>query len=365
MRLAIIGAGINGIMSGWALLEDGHEIVLFEQADPMAATSSASTKLLHGGLRYLEHGDFGLVREGLRGRSWWLEHCPEHTGTIEIAIPIYRRSARWRLTLKTGLVVYEMLAGRHRLGAHQWVDSAALAQRVPQLRSEGLRGAYLFRDGQMNDHALGNWALGRIEAMGARVRSRLGVERIGTDGLVVTSQGQEKFDAVINACGPWSAALLQRSAISSRHSLDLIRGSHLLVGRGLECGFLLESPDDGRACFVLPYGGRTLIGTTEVRQDIDGSVECSEEEFAYLLRVYNAYFTHRLEPAHVIATFAGIRPLVASAEEQASAVTRESVIECQGRVITIFGGKWTTSRELGLRVARTVRDWNGRFVPRR
>ena len=360
MRTAVIGAGINGIMSAWALLDDGHQVDLFEQSSPMAATSSASTKLLHGGLRYLEHADIGLVREGLRGRSWWLEHCPEHTGSIEIAIPVYRGSARRRLTLKAGLTVYEMLAGRRRLGTHYWLDSADLAQRQPQLRSEGLRGAYLFRDGQMNDHALGNWALGQIVAKGAKLRSWLRVERISADGLVVTAQGQDKFDAVVNACGPWSSALLQRSGIQSSHRLDLIRGSHLLVARRLECGFLLESPDDRRLCFVLPYEGRTLIGTTEVRQAIDEPVECSEDEFAYLLRLYNAFFADRLEPGGVLATFAGVRPLVASAEQNASAVTRESVIDCQGRVITIFGGKWTTSRELGLRVATALRDLDRR-----
>ena len=356
----MIGAGINGIMSAWALLDDGHQVDLFEQADPVGATSSASTKLLHGGLRYLEHGNFGLIREGLRARSWWLEHCPEYTGTIEIAVPVYRNSARWRVTLKTGMLLYEILAGRDRLGHHYWVDRAVLAQWDPPLMSEGLRGAYVFQDGQMNDHALGNWALGQIVAKGASLRSRLRVERIDTDGLTVTSQGQEKFDGVVNACGPWAEQLLKRSAIHSQHSLDLVRGSHLLVARQLDRGFLLESPDDGRPCFVLPYQGRTLIGTTEVRQDIDEPVECSEDEFAYLIRLYSAYFAGRLEPTEVVAKFAGVRPLVASAQQRANEVTRESVIEAEGRVITVFGGKWTTSRELGLRVAKVVRAWKGR-----
>ena len=355
----MIGAGINGIMSAWALLEDGHDVVIFEQGEPVGATSSASTKLLHGGLRYLEHGDFALVREGLRARSWWLEHCPEHTGTIEIAVPVYRGAGHWRLALKAGLMLYEILAGHHRLGSHYWVDRAGLAQRKPQLRSEGLQGAYLFRDGQMNDRALGNWAVGRIVAKGAKLHSHLRVERIGTDGLTVTSRGQEKFDGVINACGPWSEQLLKRSGIRSQHSLELVRGSHLLVARHLECGFLLESPDDGRPCFVLPYEGRTLIGTTEVRQGVDEPVECSTREFDYLLRLYNAYFVNRLEPSDVVAKFAGVRPLVASAKKRVNAVTRESAIEMQDRLITIFGGKWTTSRELGLRVAEIVQGWNG------
>ena len=361
MKLAIVGAGINGIMSGWALLEQGHEVVLFERGDPMDATSSASTKLLHGGLRYLEHGDFALVREGLRARAWWLDRAPQHARPIEIAVPVYRNSARWRVTLKTGLVLYELLAGRYRLGRHYWMNDVELTQRVPQIKTRDLRGAYLFQDGQMNDSALGNWALSQIVAMGAKLVSPVSVERIDTDGLVVTSQGTEKFDGVINACGPWAAALLQRSEISSHHSLDLIRGSHLLVAGQHDCGFLVESPDDGRPCFILPYQGHTLIGTTEVRQGLDEPVECSDEEFAYLSRVYEAFFDDKLEPGSIVSTFAGVRPLVASAGREVSAITRESVIECQGRVLTIFGGKWTTSRELGLQVATTVRSWRKRM----
>ena len=360
MRLAVIGAGINGIMSAWALLDEGHQVVVFEQGEPVGATSSASTKLLHGGLRYLEQGDFALVREGLRARSWWLQNCPEHTGTVEIAVPVYRHSGRWRLTIKAGLVLYEILAGQRRLGSHYWIDGAGLAQGKPHLRPDGLQGAYLFQDGQMNDRALGNWALGRILAKGATLRSHLRVERISTDGLTVTSQGQEKFDGVINACGPWSEQLLKRSGIDSQYSLDLVRGSHLLVAQHLDHGFLLESPDDARPCFVLPYEGHTLIGTTEVRQAVDEPVECSTDELDYLLRVYNTHFVNRLDPTDVVAKFAGVRPLVASAQQRTTnAVTRESVIEAQSRVITIFGGKWTASRELGLRVAEMVRGWNG------
>jgi glycerol-3-phosphate dehydrogenase len=151
--------------------------------------------------------------------------------------------------------------------------------------------------------------------------------------------------------------LLQRSNIDSRHALDLIRGSHLLVLPRHRCGLLVESPDDGRPCFILPYGKHTLVGTTEVRQGLDQPVECNDEERAYLSRLYNAFFDPPLGSGSIVSTFAGMRPLVASPESSVSAVTRESVIECQGRTLTIFGGKWTTSRELGLRVANAVRAW--------
>ena len=357
MKIAVVGAGINGVMSAWALLEQGHQIVLYERAAPMGATSRASTKLLHGGLRYLEHGDFGLVREGLRARAWWLKNAPRHTGTVEIAVPLYRHSRRGRIALKTGLLLYQWLAGGVGLGGHRWMDAATLANQVPQLRTEGLRGAYVFRDGQMDDYALGNWALQRVAGMGATVRTNTPVQRISTDGSVFVSEGGERFDGVINACGPWAGSLLEQSGVSPPYQLDLVRGSHLMVSHRYPLGFLLESPDDGRACFVLPYEGCSLVGTTEVRQSLSDSISCSEAERSYLVRLHDAYFQPPLSAASIVSTFAGIRPLVASNECNASAVTRESLIARQGRVLTIFGGKWTTSRELGLKVADLVRSW--------
>ena len=209
----------------------------------------------------------------------------------------------------------------------------------------------------MNDYALGMWALDRVRAMGARILTSMPVERVQPDGSLVTAQGREQYDGIVNASGPWSAALLERSGIKSRYSLDLVRGSHLLVARRHDLGFLLESPDDGRPCFVLPYGEHTLIGTTEVRQGVDEPIECSAGERDYLLRLYNAHFEPGIHEDDIVSTFAGVRPLVASQESDPSAVTRESAIESQGRVATIFGGKWTTSRESGLKVAGLVRKW--------
>ena len=147
MNLAVVGAGLHGIMSAWALRADGHEVVLYEQGEPMNATSRASTKLLHGGLRYLEHGDIGLVREGLRARSWWLSRAPELTRSIEITIPVYRGKGRGRWTLKAGLTLYDLLAGRSRLCRHRWLDPGYLKERAPGLKTRGLLGAYVFCDG--------------------------------------------------------------------------------------------------------------------------------------------------------------------------------------------------------------------------
>jgi glycerol-3-phosphate dehydrogenase len=357
VKLAVVGAGINGIMSAWALRDAGHEVDLYEQGEPMSATSRASTKLLHGGLRYLEHGDFGLVREGLLARRWWLSKAPELTRSIKIAIPVYRGAGRGRWTLKAGLALYDLLAGRSRLCRHGWLDPESLNAQARGLKSRHLRGAYVFCDGQMDDHALGMWALDQILTMGVRLHSNMPVQTISPNGMLVTLQDRKQYDGIVNASGPWSVALLERSDVNSRHKLELIRGSHLLVPRRHEIGFLLESPDDGRVCFVLPYGQHTLIGTTEVPQRAHEPIECNAYERDYLLRLYNEYFEPKITHDSTIATFSGVRPLVATGQSDSSAITRESAIEIHGNIATIFGGKWTTSRETGLRVAKLIQDW--------
>ena len=323
MRVAVVGAGINGIMSAWALANDGHGVALFERGMPMDATSSASSKLLHGGLRYLEHGEFRLVREGLRERAWWIDAAPHHARPLELVLPVYRGAGRSRLTLKLGLLAYDLLAGRRRLGWHRWQDAPALLSAVPELRDERLRGGYRFVDGQMDDRALGLWALARAVAGGVQLRPQTPVDRIDRDGGVTAGGSREAYDCVVNAAGPWAEDLLRRSGIPARHRLDLVRGSHLVIDRPLKRGFLLQSPDDARVCFVLPWQGRTLVGTTEVRQALSEPVECSAVERGYLLNLWNAHFRTPVGAADVVEAFAGLRPLVAGVADDQRAIPRD------------------------------------------
>lgn len=357
MRVAVVGAGINGVMSAWALARRGHEVHLFERGEPMAGTSSASTKLLHGGLRYLETGDVSLVREGLRERAWWIAQAPQFAHPLELLLPVVRGHGRPRWMVKAGLVLYDRLGGRRRLAAHRWLPRDEVMARLPGLRGDGLQGAYAFWDGQMDDRALGLWALEQARAAGVRLHAGAEVLRVGEDGevgLAASPAGPPgRFDAVCNLAGPGAARLLERSGLPSRHRLRLVRGSHVFVEGLLPCGLLVQAPSDRRVCFVLPYGGRVMIGTTEVEQGPDEPVVPGAAEVEYLLEVWNAAFSRRLSTADVVGSFAGVRPLLAQAGD-ANANTREHAIEWQGRVLSVFGGKWTTSRSLGEQVADAV-----------
>ncbi len=353
MRVGVVGGGINGLATAWALLQDGHEVELFERDGLMGETSSASTKLLHGGLRYLEHGQLRLVRESLHERSWWLREVPELTHPLRIVLPVYRSSVRPRWMLKIGLWLYDRLAGKEGIGRHRWHGREELAGLAPELDGDGLRGGYSFFDGQMDDYRLGLWVAERVRELGGRIREGEEVARIGEAGEVTTAGAAHRFDRVVNVAGPWAERLNQRSGIECGYHLDLVRGSHILFDRPLEAGFILEAPQDGRAFFALPYQGRTLVGTTEVRQSLDEPIACSDAERDYLLAAYNHYFRGAREAGDITESFAGVRPLVRAGDDP-TAVSREYRIERRGRVVTVFGGKWTTARRLGQKAARVA-----------
>ena len=354
MQVAIVGGGINGVMSAWALRKCGHEVTLFERGVLMGATSGVSSKLLHGGLRYLAQGDIRQVYEGLHERRWWMQRVPALTRRVELFLPLYDHAPYGRLALAGGLTAYDLLSGRARLGRHRWWSERNLPARASGLKRDGLRGAFSYYDAQMDDVALGRWAADRARDDGVVIHENTVVTHIALDGELRTTQDELRFDVIVNVAGPWASALLDASEIPSRTRLDLVRGSHLIVNRITEAGFALNLPSDGRLVFALPHHGRTLVGTTEVRQTLDDPITCSSAERKYLLDAYNTFFVNEIDDTDIETTFAGVRPLV-DGGRSAHAQRRGETIEVEGRVVSVFGGKWTTSRLLGERVADTVR----------
>jgi glycerol-3-phosphate dehydrogenase len=353
MRVAVIGGGINGVMSAWEMAKAGHQVTLFERELVMGATSSASTKLLHGGLRYLEHGSFLLVREALRERSWWFSQAPHLCHPLRILLPHYQGQGRPRWMLGIGLWLYRFLAGGANIAPHQWLSREQALEASPDLKPDGLLGAYAFWDGQMDDHKLGLWAADQARAAGVTIQEHTPVRTISTGGDLETDTGRQHFDAIVNVAGPWARKLLDDSGIPAKHLLDLVRGSHLLVDRVCPAAVLAEVRDSKRIAFILPYLGKTLVGTTEERQGLDEPIACSSGEREYLVRFHDSVMNTPLAPGEISSTFAGVRPLLRSADDPGKA-SREYAIERQGRVVTVFGGKWTTARSLGQKVAGVV-----------
>lgn len=349
-RVLIAGGGINGVMSAWALARAGHDVVLHERGTLMGATSSASTKLIHGGLRYLENREFLLVRESLLERHYWLTEAAHLVHPIELTLPIYREHRRGPALVKLGLSLYDWFAGKHGIKRHRWLSRDEVLTKTPGLREDGLRGAFRFYDAQMDDHALGLWAAEQAQAAGARIVKDSPILRVEESGRAETPGGWVEADWIVNATGPWTLDLMKRSGIPTTRKLDLVRGSHLLVDRPAPGGFFLQVPGETRVCFILPWKGQTMIGTTEVRQQLEDPIVCSPEEREYLLGVYNHYFQGSLCPEDVTGSFAGVRPLLDSGSDDPGRTTREYALDWHGRSLHVFGGKWTTARVLGHKV---------------
>ncbi|WKE65398.1 FAD-dependent oxidoreductase [Gallaecimonas kandeliae] len=354
MRVAVVGGGINGLCVAWQLALDGHQVSLFERGELMAATSAASSKLLHGGLRYLEQGRLGLVREALKERHWWLQQAPELAHPLPILYPLYQGGRRKRWQLKLGLLLYDLLAGRRGLGRHRWLSAAELSALEPGLKRHGLLGGYRFFDGQMDDRALGLWVAQQCQGLGVALFEHSEVQALRPDGALKVAGHWQQFDWVLNLAGPWSEQLLRQSALEVDQPLSLVRGSHLLLGGKRRQGLMLEVPGERRLVFVLPYLGSTLLGTTEVAQTLDEPIHCSAAERGYLKAVYDHYFVLPLMETDIKGSFAGLRPLLHS-QGDPSLASRDYALSVQGRLLTVSGGKWTTARALARKVAARLK----------
>ena len=352
--IAIVGGGINGLCSAWVLAQQGHAVQLFERGSLMQATSRSSSKLLHGGLRYLENYEFRLVREALRERDAWLQRAPQLAHPLRLVLPIYQGSRRGRALIALGLWLYEHIAGRSVLPRARWHSAAELLARDPQLQADGLLGGYAFYDGQMDDEGLGLWVAAQAQAAGVHIHEHSPVQRISPAGELMLESGHaQPFDRIANIAGPWALQLLAQSGLQAEHRLDLVRGSHLVLDTPCPQAYLFEVPNERRIFFVLPWQGKTLVGTTEERQSLDAPIACSAAEHDYLLAAYQHYRSSAAAAPVVHSDFAGLRPLIYSAADPNRA-TREYALERQGRILTVVGGKWTTSMALAGKVAQQL-----------
>ncbi len=352
MNIAVIGGDINGIITAWELLKQGHSVTLFEKEGLMEQTSSKSSKLLHGGLRYLENLEFRLVKEALKERQWWISQAPD----LAQPLKIYTYTQRSSWLYKLGLTLYDLLAGRTNVAKHQSINKKQIALNCPELKPKELVKGFFYFDAQMDDYKLGLWAIdqaSKFKKLNVLEKNTL-VQSVDTDGNVgyIDCLGVEKidkFDRVINITGLWAEKLLTDNKINTNYKLDLVRGTHIVLNHG----YFLEVPNERKIFFVLSYRGQTLIGTTEVRQRLKEKNEPSEKEVATLMQAYNQYFNKPILERDITKSFAGLRPLIKSTLN-ANKATREYAIETNNNLMTVFGGKWTTYRQLAKKISQLL-----------
>ncbi|MFT9364564.1 MAG: glycerol-3-phosphate dehydrogenase [Gluconobacter sp.] len=357
--LLVVGGGINGCGIARDAAGRGASVLLVEQDDLASHTSSASTKLIHGGLRYLEYYEFRLVREALMERERLLKIAPHIIWPMRFVLP-HSKMLRPAWLLRTGLFLYDHLCPNMTLPKTKALNLRSAPAGKP-LRSEYVRG-FEYSDGWVQDSRL--VVLNAMDAVrvGANVQTRTRLVKavrgpqVWTATLENTQTGEQstvQAKALVNAAGPWVAELLQdRLNVPSRNKVRLVKGSHIVVPRVFEGSqaYIFQNPDK-RIVFAIPYEQDfTLIGTTDVPWEKDpGKVDISPEEISYLCESVNRYFTKTISPDDVVWTYAGVRPLYDDNSGNASAVTRDYVLDVDATaapILSVFGGKITTFRKL-------------------
>ncbi len=367
----IVGGGINGCGIARDLAGRGWRVVLCEKDDLAAHTSSSSTKLIHGGLRYLEYYEFSMVRKSLQEREVLLKSAPHIMWPLRFVMP-HDPSMRPAWMIRLGLFMYDHLAKREVLSSSRGVDLRKHAAGVPLKKS--YRRGFVYSDGWVDDARL--VVLNAIDARskGAEVLTRtqcISAQR-GADHWVATLEsptGQRviRARAVVNAAGPWAEAFLRGAAHSAQggslatKSLRLVKGSHIVVKRVFEHdhAYIFQNPDK-RIIFAIPYEQDfTLIGTTDIELtgDDPGAAKIDKDEISYLCDQASRYFEKPIVPADVVWTYSGVRPLLDDESGDPSAVTRDYMLESStdaAPLLSVWGGKITTFRKLAEEAADEV-----------
>jgi glycerol-3-phosphate dehydrogenase len=365
--LLILGGGITGAGVALDAVLRGLRVALIDKGDFAAGASSLSSKLVHGGLRYLEHGDFPLVYEALHERSRLLRNAPHLVHPLRFVLPFYEgaRVPSWKFRI--GLVLYDLLAGAGNIHRSRAKPLSGLRREFPELRSEGLRGGAEYFDAQMDDARLclevlrtaalhGAVVLNYVEAVafdlsGGVIRGVRALDRRSGRDFAITAK------QVLNATGSWGDAVRRLAGDDSGPLMQPTKGVHLIVhDRGLSAAFLLLHPADGRVFFVLPYLGKTMLGTTDtVWEKSPDELSVAPEDVAYLLAGFNHYFTPSLSAMDVLGSFSGLRPLIRKRPGQPSQLSREFHLHASpSGLLTAAGGKYTTYRHMAEIIADTV-----------
>jgi glycerol-3-phosphate dehydrogenase len=370
----VIGGGIHGAAVARDAAGRGLKVMLAEKGDYACATSSSSSKLIHGGLRYLESFEFTLVRESLVERAQLLRTAPHLITPLRFLLPIYGWQKRQALVLRAGLALYDALSFGDGLPASGRLDDDAIAQ-LPRLRQEGLTSVLHYCDCLTDDARLTLAVLLDARARGANILNRRAVTAIAplADGYAVEidERGRKRrVEArfVVNASGPWVAHIDGlTSAAPPPRPLRLIRGSHIVLKMPAPAqtdAFTLQDQEE-RVIFVIPWlDGRFLIvGTTDVGHVGDpGEARCSEEEMAYLLAAYNRYFGGEAPAtaSGIVYTWSGVRALHDDAGARPSRISRSpelsTIANGNGGFISLYGGKLTTHRAMAEEVLETLRE---------
>jgi glycerol-3-phosphate dehydrogenase len=360
--IVVIGGGATGLGVALDAVTRGYKTLLLEQSDFTKGTSSRSTKLVHGGVRYLAQGDVLLVKEALHERGLFLKNAPHLTANQEFVIPVY---TLWDVILYTvGLKFYDLLAGRLSMGRSYFISRKKAVERLPLLKPDGLKGGIVYHDGQFDDSRMGIALANACTVNGGTVLNYFRVNRLVKDennkitgltgrDLVSGKDYSIKSRLVINATGIFADEIHRMDDPESRPTIRPSQGVHIVLENTFlqsSSAIMIPKTDDGRVLFAIPWYGKVVAGTTDTPlNDITLEPKALDEEVEFILRTAGKYLTKPPSREDIKCIFAGLRPLAADPDkpEATKEVSRRHKITLSSSgLLSIIGGKWTSYRRM-------------------
>jgi glycerol-3-phosphate dehydrogenase len=364
----ILGGGINGCAIARKLSREGKRVCLLERYTIGCGTSSNSSKLIHGGLRYLETGSFGLVKESLKDRKRLSELYPQLVKMVPFYLPVYDDSLRPWWMIRTGLGLYDLFSRQPEYHCRH-IPNQDFAQKFPGIKTEGLRRVYVYYDGKTNDLEITRRIAQDAVDSGCAVGENCQVVSVDAGSrtfavLYRDGSGEHRIEAplLINATGPWIDEVNAKYRLPHNYRINKVSGIHIVINRVLvpDCMFL--QTNNRRIFFMIPWSeGTTIIGTTERMENCScDEVKLQEEDINYLLSCANHYLKEPISRDDICGTFLGIRPLVIDKHDEtdATSMSRDYKIDVirkgETKLVHVYGGKLTTCLSMAEKVAAVV-----------
>lgn len=360
--MVVVGGGATGLGVALDAASRGFSVALFELEDFAKATSSRSTKLVHGGVRYLAQGDVSLVLEALHERGLLKKNAPHLVKNQSFLIPNYRYWDNFLYTV--GLTLYDILAGGLSLGRSKYVSREKAAQYLPTVRVEGLKGGVVYHDGQFDDSRLainlaqtcaerGGCPVNRMKVTGVLHGEKATVAGVKVMDLITGKEYEVKSKSVVNATGIFVDSIMEMDVPTHEHMVQPSQGVHVVLDKSFlqsDYAIMIPKTDDGRVLFAVPWHDKVVVGTTDtVREKPELEPQALDSEIEFILNTAGRYMSRKPQRSDVLSVFAGLRPLAAPKKEGKSTkeISRShKIFVSVNKLVTITGGKWTTYRKM-------------------
>lgn len=365
----IIGGGATGLGSALDAASRGFKVLCIEKEDFSKGTSSRSTKLIHGGVRYLEQGNFGMVKDALHERWFLLKNASAATKKLSFVLPVY---SWWRFIYYAfGLILYDILSGKFSIGKTRMMNSRAVIKKIPDINKKSLVGGIRYFDGQFDDSQICISLAQTAIDQGACVLNHLALKafeynsnhKVSGVHLYDTLDKTTHFASgsiIINAAGVFSDTIMRLNDTSHHNIIKPSRGTHIVVDKkyyNSEHAMLIPKTTDGRVLFAVPWHDKVIIGTTDTNIDeVTEEPVAEKEEIDFILNNFNGYMQTQIGYNQILSVFSGLRPLIRKAKITSTAdlVRDHSILIAKSGLITITGGKWTTYRKMARDVINTA-----------